>query len=498
MAAHRGLKVRATLGLILGLSWAIAGASIATAADPSPSLPSSGVPTVTTVDASPNPAPAGIAVTLIALVAPNPGGGTVAWSDALDDDAEIGESEVDPTSGVATLIVNLAPGFYGVVATFHGSSGFAASAGAPLLVTVLSEGAPTTTTLEAAAPATELGLEVVLTAAVNPPLDGFVAFLDGITLLAVEPVDPDTGVATLVSSRLRVGPHRIVATFLGDDEHAASQSAPLTITVTPPTKIHASGLGLSRSSFFPVKDGYLDTVVIRGRVGQPAMVNVEIYSRATGKEVRSLRFGEKVGSYNVTWDGRDAAGALLPAGGYRVVQRLRDAWGNALAHSSLVQVSLKRLHWTTASQVRSGNSADERQAYASALILRSRFAGGIQLDAGAGEIWPPDPSEAWLDYSFRLPDAAAYKRITCGVLGATDPGRGPATLLFRDWTAGDEAWDVVAEARAGYAWTYGKGNPREHISRTHEAICSIDVLAGNNGQIDVATVKLTYTYGVLR
>ena len=498
MPAHVGPGARAALVLVVASCWALVGAPLAVAADLLPGLPSSGIPTVTTVDASPNPAPAGTAVTLVALVAPNPGGGTVVWSDAMDDDAEIGESEVDPTSGAATLVVALDEGFHGVVATFHGSSGFAASASGPLLVTVLWEGEPTTTTLEAAAPATELGLEVVLTAAVSPPVFGFVAFTDGITLLAVETVDPDSGVATLVNSRLRVGAHRIAATFLGDDDLAASQSAPLAIAVTPPSRIHASGLGLSRSSFFPVKDGYLDTVAIRGRVGQPAMLTAEVYSRATGKKVRSLRFGEKVGSYNVTWDGRDTAGALLPAGGYRVVQRLRDSWGNSMAHTSLVQISLKRLHWTTVSQTRSGGSADERYAYASALILESRFADGIQLDAGAGGSWPLDPSEAWVDYSFRLPDAPVYKSITCGVLGATDPGRGPASILFRDWTAGDEAWDDVADAKAGYAWTYAKGDPEQHISRAHEAICSIDVLAENNGQIDVARVKLTYTYAVLR
>ena len=498
MPAHTGLRARAALVLVAGSCWALVGAPVAAAADPPPGLPSNAVATVTTVDARPNPAPTGTAVTLIAVVAPNPGGGTVAWSDAMDDDAEIGESEVDPTSGVATLVVALDPGFHGVVATFDGSSGFAASTGGPLLVTVLTEGEPTSTTLEAAAPATELGLEVVLTATVSPPVFGFVAFTDGITLLAVETVDPDSGVATLVSSRLRIGSHRIAAPFLGDDELAASQSAPLTIAVTPASRIHASGLGLSRSTFFPVKDGYLDTVAIRGRVGQPAMLTAEVYSRATGRKVRSLHFGEKVGSYNVTWDGRDAAGALLPAGGYRVVQRLRDAWGNSLAHGSLVQISLKRLHWTTVSQTRGGDSADERYAYASALILGSRFADGIQLDAGAGGSRPLDPSEAWVDYSFRLPDAPVYKSITCGVLGATDPGRGPASILFRDWAAGDKAWDDVADTKAGYAWTYGKGNPEQHISRAHEAICSIDVLAENNGQIDVARVKLTYTYGVLR
>ena len=36
------------------------------------------------------------------------------------------------------------------------------------------------------------------------------------------------------------------------------------------------------------------------------------------------------------------------------------------------------------------------------------------------------------------------------------------------------------------------------MSPTRAAVCSVDALGSDNAQIDIRTVKLTYTYGVLR
>jgi hypothetical protein len=279
-----------------------------------------------------------------------------------------------------------------------------------------------------------------------------------------------------------------------------SQSAPVAVSVVPPTQIRASGFGVSDEIFYPVRDGYRDALEVRGRVAQPARLTVDVVSRDTGKTVRTIAYGEKVGTYKVLWDGRDAAGKLLPAGRYRVVQRLRDAWGNSLAKASETEISPKRLHWVTESTTRAAVSADERFTYASAMALVSRFPGGVQLDAGSGP-YLLDPSAAWLEFRFRLPEAAVYRKVSCAVLGATDPGRGAASLWLRDWTVtgpSDDEWDLVAEPAAALGWTTGKGDPSRHISAKGDVLCSVDVYPENNGQIDVAKVRLTFTYGVLR
>jgi hypothetical protein len=511
MPARRRSAATRTPALAAGLAWAVAcalvalgpiiaapfaGAPAAFAADPGAPPAPAPVATATTIAASPNPATEGAEVTLTATVQPNPGGGTVAWTDAANNGWTIGITPVDPVTGVATLAVELDPGFHGLVASFEGSPGFAPSSSAPLLVGVLGEGEPTSIALAASVATTELGLPVELTATVSPIPEGFglVAFFDGITVLGTQVVDPDSGTATITASRLAVGPHRLVAAYLGDDTNAGSQSASLEVTITPDTSIHASGLGVSRSTFYPVKDGYVDTVEIRGTVAQPATVRAAVYSEATGKLVRSLGLGQKVGAYRATWNGTNRAGTLQPAGRYRVVQVLRDAWGNSLTHTSHVALSHKRLHWTTASQTRTAASADDRFTYASALILRSRFPGGLQLDAGTGDY--TDVSEAWVDYEFRLPAATVYKSLTCGVLGARDPGRGAAMVLFRNWTT--RRWDVIKETKAGYAWTTAWVAGAAYVSPTRKAVCSIDALGSDNAQIDLRTIKLTYTYGVLR
>jgi Bacterial Ig-like domain (group 3) len=501
MAAPRRPTTGRWFALILGLAWALAAgpiarAPVAAAADPGTAPAPAPVATATTITASPNPAAEGTEVTLTATVRPNPGGGTIAWTDAANNGWTIGITPVDPVTGVATLAAELEAGFHGVVASFRGSPGFAPSASDPLLVGVFGPGEPTTTALAGSVAVTELGLPVELTATVNPIPEGFglVAFFDGITALGTQVVDGETGTATITASRLAVGIHRIVAAYLGDDTNAGSQSAPIEIAITPDTSIHASGLDLSRSTFYPVKDGYADTVEIRGTVAQPVTVRAMIYSLTDGRLVRSLGFGQKVGAYRVPWDGTNAAGSLLPAGRYRIIQQLRDAWGNTLSHTGDVALSHKRLVWTTASQARTAASADERTTYASALILRSRFVGGLQVDAGTGDY--TDLSEAWVDYAFRLPAAAVYKSLTCGVLGATDPGRGSAMVLFRNWTTRD--WDVVKETKPGYAWTNAKVAGASYVSPTHRAVCSVDALGSDGAQIDLRTIKLTYTYGVLR
>lgn len=501
MPARRRSTATQTVAFVVGLACAVAGAPftgvhVAVAADPGVTPAPVPVATVTTITASPNPATEGEVVTLTATVQPNPGGGTVAWTDAANNDWTVGISPVDPTTGVTNLAVELEPGFHGLVASFEGSAGFTASASQPLLVGVLGAGEPTSITLAASVATTELGLPVDLTATVRPVPEGFglAAFFDGITVLGTQAVDPESGTARITVSRLAVGPHRIVAAYLGDDEKAGSQSAPLEVTITPDTSIHASELGVSRSTFYPVKDGYADTVEIRGTVAQPATVRATVFSEATGRLVRSLGLGQKVGAYRVPWNGTDRAGRLQPAGRYRIVQHLRDTWGNTLTHTSHVALSHKRLHWKTASQTRTGASADERFTYASALILRSRFPGGLQLDAGTGDY--TDTSEAWVDYEFRLPAATVYRSLTCGILGVTDPGRGPAMVLFRNWTT--RRWDAVRETRAGYGWTNAKVAGAAHVSPTRKAVCSIDALGSDNAQIDLRRVKLTYTYGVLR
>ena len=150
-----------------------AGAPAVFAADPGATPAPAPVATATTIVASPNPATEGTEVTLTATVRPSPGGGTIAWTDAAANGWTIGITPVDPVTGVATLAVELDPGFHGLVASFEGSPGFAPSSSAPLLVGVLGEGEPTSIALAASVTTTELGLPVELTATVSPIPEGF-------------------------------------------------------------------------------------------------------------------------------------------------------------------------------------------------------------------------------------------------------------------------------------------------------------------------------------
>jgi len=50
----------------------------------------------------------------------------------------------------------------------------------------------------------------------------------------------------------------------------------VSVTVTPDVGVSASGVGVSASTFYPVKDGYRDAVSIRGTLLEPATVAIKI------------------------------------------------------------------------------------------------------------------------------------------------------------------------------------------------------------------------------
>ena len=119
------------------------------------------------------------------------------------------------------------------------------------------------------------------------------------------------------------------------------------------TEVAATGIGINRSTFYPVVDGYLDTVTLRGTRNEKAAVAAAIYA-PTGGKVRSLTAASALGAYAIAWNGKTTAGAVVPAGRYRVVQTVTDLWGNHMAVTAYVNVSRKKLYTYTYSKTLNG------------------------------------------------------------------------------------------------------------------------------------------------
>ena len=95
---------------------------------------------------------------------------------------------------------------------------------------------------------------------------------------------------------------------------------------TPDARVQATP-----STFYPVKDGYLDRATIKASLSEGVESMRVALVDARGKAVRTLDLGAKGrGTHKLTWDGRTRSGALVAPGRYDVQISLRDAAGNAV------------------------------------------------------------------------------------------------------------------------------------------------------------------------
>jgi hypothetical protein len=249
------------------------------------------------------------------------------------------------------------------------------------------------------------------------------------------------GVAELPATTLAEGSHTVTATYSGDDSFLGGATASLTRTVAA-NLVNASGVGVSGTSIYPVRDGWRDTVAIRGTRSERLGVTIRIYG-PTGKLLTTRRIATGSGPYSTTWNGRTSAGTILPAGKYRIVQTLVDpSIAPALTRTwtSYVTLSPRRMTWKTATVVVTPGPRNYRFSSGQGVGASSTSSGRALVLAGTDSGWPA------VGYEFRLPEASAYREIRFQVLGSAS-GVVPAVGLQR-WSFG-AAWGQVYRADFG-------------------------------------------------
>ncbi len=182
------------------------------------------IPTTTAVSSDVNPSVYGQNVTFTATVSPAAATGNVQFS---IDGTNVG-TPVTLVGGVATYSTSsLVAGSHTVVATYGGSTTYAASTGS---LTQDVGQATTTTTLTTSLNPSPLGTSVTFTATVAPATaSGTVTFtIDGV---GGAPVTIVAGSATFTTTSLAAGDHPVIATYAGDGNFLGSASATLIQTV---------------------------------------------------------------------------------------------------------------------------------------------------------------------------------------------------------------------------------------------------------------------------
>ena len=451
--------------------------------------------TVTTLDVPSGQQYGAFPVTAHVRPAPQPANGFIPGVSFVVSGNVSGAAPLD-ANGDGSTQLTLPPGTYSIVASFDGFGDWQPSASAPASVPV---GIGTTIDLSSSLNPALNSEPVTIQAIVSPnsgTLSGgtvsIVDAFDGSTI-ASKALGPQAN-SVSITRTFAPGSHPLTATYTGHEANGPS-SASLEQSIVADTAVAASNLDVSYATFYPVVDGYRDTETIRGRLNEPASVVVRIYSPA-GSRVDSADLGLlDAGDYAISWDGRTAAGTILPEGTYRIVQRLTDRVANVKKATFSVALSHKKLVWTSATITRSGSqfSASGHGGTGFVSLTKSPYDRGVRISSGSG--W------ASVQYSFTLHSAVEYSNLTIRVLGRSPNGRKVFEGLWNpnygsSLNAANYDGELVGPS---YDWWRVALPPSNH--RKGRSVFG-EVLAVNDGgfarKFDVAKVQLVYRWAVLR
>jgi hypothetical protein len=291
-----------------------------------------------------------------------------------------------------------------------------------------------------------------------------------------------------------VGHATFVAQYGGDSNYKSATDQ-LTVNVIS-TGVLATDVGLSATSIYPYKDGYRDSVSIKGSRQEPISVAIRIYS-PTNHLVRSTSLATGSGAYAWAWNGRTSSGAALASGKYKVVQTLKDGSGGTRAVTSYVTLSSKRLSYRTISVTKNATSMTAKGTVGSASITGSS-SGMIRMSVGtSGSSW------AGVGYQFTLPSATVYRYLTLQVYSKMPLWAAPNHFGLQNFhtcayssTWHEECfdhWGSVGNDTNTLTWKSAGGSPSvNRYGRTVRGMVGIYA-----GTAYIYKVRIKLTYGVL-
>jgi hypothetical protein len=330
--------------------------------------------------------------------------------------------------------------------------------------------------------------------------EGSFTFYQGATELGSAELPQGSNSAWIDVSFATTGTKSLHATWSGFSTGDPSTSPTISLTVAP-NLAHATGVGVSSTSVYPVTDGYLDSILVKGNLEERASVAITISSLSNGVVVRTLSVPEQdAGAYAVAWNGRTVGGSLVAAGSYRVRQVIRDDLGATLTVDSTVTVSHRKLVWFSGSITKSGRNVDASGRCCGVQFVSSPvYSNGIRI-----KLAPGTPGR-WgaLGYEFRMTSAFAYSSIKFSVQGSgtKSPIMGLHDKTLGTWPA-DAPWVIdyfwpLKLVPEDHGWTGVTGDPSNNRSgrKVRGMVIAADWFSG---RYDIAKVKLTYRYAFLQ
>jgi Bacterial Ig-like domain (group 3)/FlgD Ig-like domain len=294
------------------------------------------------------------------------------------------------------------------------------------------------------------------------------------------------------------GSYTFYAAYGGTTYVEPSESSILTVEVGP-NLAHGSA-SLQYAKFYPHKDGYRDTVEIRGQRDEDASVVIKIY-KPSGALLKTVNLALGSGEYSWTWNGRKSSGTLLPEGKYKVKQTLMDALGATKTITGYVTLSHKVMRYHTKSITVRGSSADASGYAFAGTVRRNTTAGWIRLRA-------PDVGWDWAGagWQFTIPSATIYTSLKVKIYGrhsgpntSTDLGaQNFAICPYKpkaDWNIGCSSGTVYIPATSGTKLYWYSTGALSSSFRAGKVVRAMVSTVG--GTTYIYKARVTVKYGVL-
>lgn len=220
----------------------------------------------------------------------------------------------------------------------------------------------------------------------------------------VRPSDWAASLQCVVTTTLPTGVQQFYAVFSGTAQWLGTQSASKSVTVTPDI-VHATISAPQFTTFYPVTDGYRDTVKFSGIREEDASGTVKIYN-PSGTLIKTYTIALASGAYSAVWNGRNSAGTILAEGKYKIVTTLVDVLKASKSATQYVTLSKKKLIWHSTSITKAGSAYSASGKAGSGAVTRNTTYGWVRLKAlnmvydWAGAAW-----------EFTLASGVAYRSI---------------------------------------------------------------------------------------
>jgi flagellar hook assembly protein FlgD len=302
------------------------------------------------------------------------------------------------------------------------------------------------------------------------------------------------------------GLYKIVVTTTaksGGKTLTGTASASVRLDATAP---RLSGINGNGMTFYPVVDGYSDTFGPKVHASEGGSLWLEI-STPSGSKVKVVAHPHAgAGTFQLTWNGRNTAGAMVPDGAYRYHFVAADRVGNRSGSANMtVYVSHQTLVNKSVNLTLNGNQGTILTSDASCTQYSyaiSSFTSGVWLDNVCDQEIDGFQTISG-NYAFAVPGAVRYNSIQVATYGESIDIPSPVGSIIYNYGTG--SWDPIGSTDITQygtaAWSdYGTVGGAGHVSAANIVEIGIGVpdSALFSEDYDVGAVGITVSYQVLQ